>query len=129
MMHIGEVARTVGVRTSAIRYYESQGIIQPALRSVNGYRLYRDDTVNLLAFVKRAQALGLKLKEIKALLQLNCADRGRCNQAKRLAREHMQEIDRTIGELQRLRSELRGLLKRKVRRPDKDEICPVIESE
>ena len=127
-MPIGEVARSVGVRTSAIRYYETQGIIQPALRSVNGYRFYRDDTVNLLGFVKRAQSLGLTLKEIKSLLKLNCNDRGRCNQAKRLAREHIQEIDRRIGELQRLRSELRGLLKRKVRRPQKNEICPIIEA-
>jgi MerR, DNA binding len=59
---------------------------------------------------------------------LNCNDRGRCNQAKRLAREHIQEIDRTIGELQRLRSELQGLSKRKVRRPAKNEICPIIEA-
>jgi MerR family transcriptional regulator, copper efflux regulator len=84
--------------------------------------------VNLLGFVKRAQSLGLTLKEIKSLLKLNCNDRGRCDQAKRLARKHIQEIDRTIAELQRLRSELRALLKRKVRRPDKDEICPVIEA-
>ncbi len=100
----------------------------PALRCVNGYRFYRDDAVNLLAFVKRAQSLGLTLKEIKSLLRLNCNDRGRCNQAKRLAREYIQEIDRTIGELQRLRSELQGLSKRKVRRPAKNEICPIIEA-
>jgi MerR family transcriptional regulator, copper efflux regulator len=128
MLHIGEVARSVGVRASAIRYYESQGIIQPALRSVNGYRFYCDDTVNLLGFIKRAQSLGLTLKEIKSLLKLNCNDRGRCNQVKRLARKHIQEIDRTIGELQRLRSELQGLSKRKVRRPQKNEICPIIEA-
>lgn len=129
MMHIGEVARSVGVRASAIRYYETQGIIRPAPRTLKGYRFYRDEAVDLLAFVKRAQSLGLTLKEIKSLLELNCGDRGRCRQVKRLAGEHLQQIDKTIVELQRLRRELRALLRRKVRRPDKDSVCPLIEHE
>jgi len=128
MMHIGDVARSVGVRTSAIRYYESQGIIRPAVRGVNGYRFYRDEAVNLLAFIKRAQLLGLTLKEIKSLLELNCNDRGRCGYVKQLARDHLREIDKTISELQQLRSELRALLRRKVRQPDKNTICPLIKA-
>jgi DNA-binding transcriptional MerR regulator len=126
-MHIGEVARSVGMRASAIRYYESRGIIRPAVRSLNGYRFYRAEAVDLLEFVKRAQSLGLTLKEIKSLLELNCGDRGRCRQLKQLAREHLQQIDETISELQQLRSELHALLRRKVRRPDKSEVCPLIE--
>ena len=127
MMPIGAVARSVGVRASAIRYYESQGIIRPAARSLNGYRFYSDEAVNLLSFVKRAQSLGLTLKEIKSLLELSCNDGGRCDQVKQLAREHLQQIDRTIAELQQLQEELRALLRRRVRRPDKNEVCPLIE--
>ena len=126
MMHIGEVARSVGVRTSAIRYYEAQGIIRPAARRLNGYRFYRNEA-DLLAFVKRAQSLGLTLKEIKSLLELSCNDRKRCGHVKQLAREHLQQIDRTIAELQQLQDELRALLRRKVRRPDKNEVCPLID--
>ena len=128
MMHIGEVARSVGVRTSAIRYYESQGIIRPAVRGLNGYRYYAADAVNLVEFIKRAQSLGLTLKEIKSLLELNCEDRGRCGHAKQLVRAHLQEIDKTIAELQQLRSELRVLLDRRVRLPYKNEICPIIQA-
>jgi small multidrug resistance family-3 protein len=51
MMPIGEVARLVGVRASAIRYYESQGIVRPAARGLNGYRFYREQAVHILAFV------------------------------------------------------------------------------
>ena len=127
MMHIGDVARSVGVRTSAIRYYESQGIIGPAARSLKGYRFYGDQAVSLLVFVKRAQSLGLTLKEIKSLLELSCNNRGRCDQVKQLAREHLQQIDRTITELQQLKEELRALLRRRVRRPHKNEVCPLIE--
>jgi MerR family transcriptional regulator, copper efflux regulator len=128
MMHIGEVARSVGVRASAIRYYESQGIVRPAVRGLNGYRFYREESVNLLAFVKRAQSLGLTLKEIKLLLQLNCNDRRRCGYVKQLAKDHLREIDKTISALQALRGDLRALLRRKVRRPDKNVICPLIEA-
>jgi DNA-binding transcriptional MerR regulator len=128
MMPIGKVARVVGIRASAIRYYEAQGIIRPAARSLNGYRFYRDEAVNLLAFVKRGQSLGLTLKEIKSLLELSCDDRRRCGHVKQLAREHLQQIDKTIAELQQLQSELRALLRRKVRRPDKNEVCPLIDA-
>jgi MerR family transcriptional regulator, copper efflux regulator len=126
MMHIGEVARSVGVRASAIRYYESQGIVRPAARGSNGYRFYREEAVRLLAFVKRAQSLGLTLNEIKSLLQLNCDDRGRCGYVKQLAKDHLREINESIAELQALRRDLRALLRRKVRRPNDNEICPLI---
>ena len=128
MMHIGEIARSVGVRTSAIRYYESQGIIHPAVRGVNRYRLYGTEAVNLLAFIKRAQSLGLTLKEIKSLLELSCNDGGRCGYAKDLARKRLRQIDKTISELQLVRSDLRALLGRKIRRPNKNEICPIIQA-
>jgi MerR family copper efflux transcriptional regulator len=126
MMPIGEVARLVGVRASAIRYYESQGIVRPASRGLNGYRFYREDAVRLLAFVKRAQSLGLRLNEIKSLLQLNCDDWGRCGYVKQLAKDHLREIDQSIAELRALRRDLRTLLRRKVRVPDENEICPLI---
>jgi MerR family transcriptional regulator, copper efflux regulator len=128
MLHIGVVARSVGLRASAIRYYESQGILRPAARGVNGYRYYRNEAIDLLEFVKRAQSLGLTLKEIKSLLELNCNDRGRCGYVKQLAREHLREIDETISGLQARRNELRALLRRKLRRPDKNSICPLIEA-
>ncbi len=128
MLNIGDVARSVGLRASAIRYYESQGIIRPAARGVNGYRFYRNEAIDLLGFVKRAQSLGLTLKEIKSLLELNCNDQGRCGYLKELARKHLREIDETISGLQAVRTELRVLLRRKVRRPDKNAICPLIEA-
>ena len=127
MLHIGEVARSVGIRPSTLRYYESQGIVRPAVRGMNGYRFYREEAIGLLEFIKRAQVLGLTLKEIKSLLELSCEDRGRCDHLKHLAREHVHEIDKTISELQQLRIELRALLRRKVRRPEKDWVCPLIE--
>jgi MerR family copper efflux transcriptional regulator len=127
MLSIGNVARTVGVRPSAIRYYETRGILRPAERRPNGYRIYGDDAVRLLLFVRRAQALGITLKEIKPLLNLASQGQRPCNHVKQLARNHLREIDDKIRELQILRDELRTLLQRKAGRPHGNEVCPIIE--
>ena len=127
MLTIGKVARRVGIRPSAIRYYERQRILQPALRVANGYRTYTDDAVKLLLFVKRAQALGVTLKEIKPLLNLATQGQQPCSHVKQLARRHLREIDDKIRELHALRNELRTVLRRKAGRPRRNEVCPIIE--
>ena len=127
MLSIGNVAQTVGVRPSPIRYYETRGILRPAERRPNGYRIYGDDAVRLLLFVRRAQALGITLKEIKPLLNLASQGQRPCNHVKQLARNHLREIDDKIRELQILRNELRMLLRRKAGQPHGNEVCPIIE--
>jgi MerR family transcriptional regulator, copper efflux regulator len=127
MMTIGNVARRVGIRPSAIRYYETQDILQPTMRGANGYRSYSDEAVKLLLFVKRAQALGITLKEIKPLLNLATQGQRPCTHVKQLARNHLREVNDKIRELQGLRNELRTLLRRKAGRPHGNEVCPIIE--
>jgi len=127
MLTIGNVARRVGVRPSALRYYETQGILRPAARRPNGYRIYSDDAVKVLSFVKRAQSLGITLSEIKPLLNLASRGEKPCSHVKQLARRHLAEVNDKIRELQALRDELRTLLQRKVSRPHKHEVCPIIE--
>ena len=128
MLTIGKVARRVGIRPSAIRYYERQRLFQPTVRGANGYRTYSEEAVNLLLFVKRAQSLGITLKEIKPLLNLASQGEQPCIHVKQLARNHLREVDDKIRELQALRNELRTLLRRKTGRPHKGAICPMIEA-
>src|ERR671923_2262410 len=127
MLTIGKVAQRVGIRPSAIRYYERQGMFQPTVRGANGYRTYSDEAVRLLLFVKRAQSLGITLKEIKPLLSLASQGQQPCTHIRQLARNHLQEIDQKIRELQMLQRELRTLLKRKVTRSHANEVCPIIQ--
>jgi DNA-binding transcriptional MerR regulator len=127
MLTIGNVAKRVGVRPSAIRFYEIKGIVRPAARGQNGYRIYGNDAIKLLLFVRRAQSLGITLREIKPLLELATQGQQPCNHVKQLARSHLQEIDQKISALQKLRNELRTLLRRKAGRPHGNEICPIIE--
>lgn len=65
LMTIGQLARRVGVRPSAVRYYEAHGVLRPPARSANEYRLYGSDAVALLCFVQRAKHLGFTLDEIR----------------------------------------------------------------
>jgi DNA-binding transcriptional MerR regulator len=127
MFTIGKVARRVGIRASAIRYYERRGMLQPTVRGANGYRTYNDNAIKLLLFVKRAQALGITLKEIKPLLNLATQGQQPCSHVKQLARNHLRETEDKIRELQILQDELRTLLRRKAGRPHGNEVCPIIE--
>jgi MerR family transcriptional regulator, copper efflux regulator len=127
MLTISHVARWVGVRPSALRYYEAQGIVRPVARRPNGYRIYSDDAVKLLLFVRRAQSLGMTLKEIRPLINLASRGQEPCGHVKQVARRHLNEVNEKIRELQLLRQELRSLLRRKAGRPHANEICPIIE--
>jgi DNA-binding transcriptional MerR regulator len=102
-------------------------MLQPTVRGANGYRSYSDDAVRLLLFVKRAQSLGITLKEIKPLLNLATQGQQPCSHVKQLARNHLREIDDKIRELQTLRNELRTLLRRRPGRAHSSEVCPIIE--
>ena len=126
-MTIGRVARTVGIRPSAIRYYERHGIVEPAVRGASGYRFYSNDAVKQLLFIKRAQALGIRLEEIKPLLNLVSQGQQPCNHVKQVARSHLREVDQKIRELKTLRNQLQSILRRKASKANRGEVCPIIE--
>src|SRR5262245_34406257 len=127
MLTIGKVARRVGIRPSAIRYYERQGMLEPTVREANGYRSYSDEAVKLLLFVKRAQSLGITLREIKPLLNLATQGQQPCKRVKEIARNHLRDINDKIRELQILRNELRKLTRRKAGRSHGNKVCPLIQ--
>lgn len=68
MLTIGELARQAGLRPSALRYYEAEGLIEPSGRTEAGYRLYDPAAAGTLLLIQRAQRLGFSLAEIRALL-------------------------------------------------------------
>ena len=127
MLTIGAVARRVGVRNSAVRYYEARGLLRPAARLPNGYRIYDEDAINLLNFVRRAQTLGITLKEVRRLLELSRRGQRPCAEVKELARQHLADLDLKIRELKLLRKQLELLLRRTSRQSRRNAICPLIE--
>ncbi|HXF76055.1 MAG TPA: MerR family DNA-binding protein [Methylomirabilota bacterium] len=127
MLTIGQVAQRVGLRPSAIRFYERRGMLRPTLRAPNGYRFYGEDVVKLLRFVKRAQSLGITLKEIKPLLALAARGQQPCSHVKQLAQKHLEEVGQKIRALRALQKDFRSLLRRRATRRHGDEVCPMVE--
>jgi MerR family transcriptional regulator, mercuric resistance operon regulatory protein len=98
-MRIGEVATRAGVSVQAVRLYERLGILRRVERLRSGYRDYSPDTVALIRFIKRAQQHGFTLNEIKLLIDLRGVERGRAEQARRLAEAKLDSIDAQIERL------------------------------
>lgn len=124
-MNIGEAARASGVSAKMIRYYESIGLIPPALRSGNGYRVYSDADVHTLGFVRRARRLGFSVQQIERLVAL-WRDHDRSSaEVKRIALGHVEELQRKIAELEAMARTLRHLADHchGDHRPD----CPIID--
>ena len=123
-MNIGQAARHSGLSAKMIRYYESIGLLKPAHRSDSGYRLYSDDDLHTLAFIKRSRDLGFSLEEVGKLLTL-WQDRQRASgDVKALAREHIEQLNQKIRELTGLRDTLQELVEscQGDHRPD----CPIL---
>jgi Cu(I)-responsive transcriptional regulator len=112
MMTIGEAAARSSVPPKTIRFYEESGIIKPAARSENRYRVYSDADVQMLRFVQRARTLGFPLKDVAELLELY-RDRGRASrEVKKLALKHVATLDRKLAELTAMRRTIAMLAER-----------------
>ena len=99
-MNIGQAAKATGISAKMIRYYEQIGLILPAHRSDAGYRLYTDEDVHTLTFIRSARDLGFSVESIKDLLAL-WQDRSRQSaDVKKIALSHIEKLNEKIGELQ-----------------------------
>ncbi|TDT73818.1 Cu(I)-responsive transcriptional regulator [Litoreibacter halocynthiae] len=122
-MNIGEVAERAGLPAKTIRYYEDIKLIRPA-RDGNGYRAFSETDLHKLTFLSRARALGFTIENCRALLAL-WEDQSRASSdVKRIAGEHLDEIDRKIADLQSMRDTLGELVRDCAGdgRPD----CPIL---
>lgn len=111
-MTVSDLARRTATTPDTVRYYERIGILPEAERSPGGYRLFGEDDVARLVFVRRAQGFGLQLDEIRELLHVR--DRGLCpcGHADEMLRDKLTDLEAQIEELSRLRGEIRALLDR-----------------
>ena len=124
-MNIGELAVQSGIAAKTIRHYESIGLVPPAQRAGNGYRVYTDADIGILRFIYRARDLGFSLKEIGELLDLWMDKRRNSASVKALAMRHIADIDRKIVEMQSFRLTLDNLVRRC--RGDGRPDCPILE--
>lgn len=131
---IGEVSKEVGTSIDAIRYYEKSGLLEKPSRSEGGFRLYSKETIEKLRFIKKAQALGLTLGEIKSIMQ--CSKEGLkpcCDLVRKLFTKKIEESESKIKELQRMKKDLETLLSEWISPKEAKKrsylVCPQIERE
>jgi MerR family transcriptional regulator, copper efflux regulator len=124
-VNIGTAARASGVSAKMIRYYESVGLLTPTKRTDAGYRIYQDEDVHSLRFIRQARRLGFAVDDIRKLLAL-WQDRSRASsEVKAIALEHVAELNSRIAELTDMRNTLTNLAAHchGDARPD----CPILE--
>lgn len=109
MLNIGDAARASGVSAKMIRHYEAIGLLPAAQRTAAGYRMYGEPDVRVLQFIHRGRALGFSLEKIAELLAL-WQDQDRASlDVRRLAEQHIAELNRKIDELQSMKRTLEEL--------------------
>src|SRR5260370_29609736 len=96
---IGEVAKRSGASRKALRLYEQVGILAAPRRTAKGYRVYRADTLDLLAFVRQAQRLGFTLEEIKKIVSVKQSGHAPRPHVRELVRRKVADLDRTLADL------------------------------
>ena len=108
---IGKLAAHTGVGVETIRYYERSGFLPAPDRLSSGYRVYGEDTVNKVRFIREAQTLGFSLSEISELLALTDNPEADCAQVNDRAQTKLQEIEEKIQRLQLMQASLERLAK------------------
>ncbi len=108
-MQIGEASAASGVSAKMIRYYEDIGLIPSATRKDSGYRLYVEPDVHRLRFIHRARELGFPVARIRDLLRLWNDRKRPSREVKKLAAQHIAELEAQIARIQGLRDTLKHL--------------------
>ena len=104
---IGFLAKAAEVNIETIRYYQRIGLITEPEKPGQGYRIYPQETLKRIKFIKRAQQLGFSLQEIDDLILLG---EGNCNDVRLQAEQKRTQIDNQIRDLQKLRNTLSHLI-------------------
>ncbi len=110
LMTIGQVARTAGVATTTLRYYEREGILRATIRNGAGYRLYDARAVERLRFIRAAQGIGFTLDDIRALGQLGAE--APCQEVQTLIERRLAAVDAKLADLKRIQATLAEALER-----------------
>jgi MerR family mercuric resistance operon transcriptional regulator len=124
---IGQIAKASHVNIETVRYYERCGLIPKPPRSESGYRLYSEEVINLIRFIKHAKALGFSLREIRELLSLRVEEGVSCAQVKDKAEAKITEIEERIQSLKRMKNALLKLTKECTGKGPVKE-CPILDA-
>lgn len=123
---IGALSKHTGVNIETIRFYERVGILPKPPRSAGGHRIYGQDLLMRLGFVRRGRELGFSLDELRGLLQLVDGGHYTCAEVRSITLDHLADVRRKVADLRRLERTLAEVAGKC--RGGKVPDCPVIEA-
>ena len=123
---IGALSKGTGCHIETIRYYERIGLMPKPPRSPGGHRLYEEDHLRRLTFIRRSRELGFTLEEVRGLLRLVDGGSYTCAEVKALTLDHAAEVRRKVADLRKLER----VLKEMAAECDGGEVpdCPIIDA-
>jgi MerR family mercuric resistance operon transcriptional regulator len=126
-MTIGELGRRAGVSVETVRYYERIGIFPQPERTVTGRRLFQDEHLQLLCFIKGSRDLGFTLKDTQALLSLR-GKRDNCPEVAEILRRHLDSVRSRLSDLVHLEEVLAAAIARCVKDAPECSLIKMIET-
>lgn len=124
---VGELARRAHVNRETVRYYERRRLLPRPSRTISGYRVFSDDAVRRLRFIRHAKELGFSLNEIRELLALRVNSIDTCDRVRARAEIKLADIHKKIRALQHMRDALSELVTACTRRGTTKD-CPILDS-
>ncbi len=122
---IGEISSKLELSVDTLRYYEKIGLLPPVTRNAAKIRLYTDQDISRLRFIRRAQKMKFSLAEIGELLRFRDNPVTAKPNVRKLVVAKLSEIDSQLAALQALRNELKPLVSQCEEQMD---CCPIIEN-
>lgn len=107
---IGQVSSKTGCKIPTIRYYEEIGLLTEATRTEGGHRVYGEDDVRRLVFIRHGRDLGFSLDTIRSLSELASNKDQSCAEVDVLASAHLEEVEEKLRLLSAMREALQELL-------------------
>ena len=109
-MTIGRLSKAGGVKVTTIRYYESIGLMGEPDRSESGQRLYGEESVQRLSFIRHARDLGFPMDAIRELIQLQSEPGEDCSAVDRIAKRQLADVRKRLSQLNALEGELKRMI-------------------
>jgi DNA-binding transcriptional MerR regulator len=122
---IGQAAQRSGITAANIRFYEKEKLISPANAGAGSYRMYSDQDIHQLRFIRLLRSLDMSLDEVRTLLNLNLRKKADCQTARNTLDEHMGHVRTRLQELRDLEKDLTAL---RARCDGCDTQCHIIEA-
>lgn len=129
-MQAGQAAKVLGVGIQTLHFYENEGIIPHPPRSRSGYRLYTPEIMERVRFIRKAQAIGFSLNEIKEIIALAQKGTSPCGRVQAALAGKLNEVDRRLKELGDFRNELAALIEQAVElstHKGQAQVCSIVE--